>query len=82
MSEEHGKHGPYHRTGTPGGHGCPVGTLPITVCGSDGQPVPAYLLDAGTDASELELLRTVAKGLSVQWGCDNLGWWATVPRNE
>jgi hypothetical protein len=50
--------------------------------GPDGQAVPAYLLDAGADASELELLRTVAQGLGVRWGRDDLGWWATVARQE
>jgi len=37
------------------------------------------LLDAGPDSSELELLRTVAAGLGVQWGRDDFGWWAAVP---
>jgi hypothetical protein len=37
------------------------------------------LLDAGKDASELELLRTVAAGIGIQWGHDDFGWWAVVP---
>lgn len=82
MAERLGKSGPYHRTGEPGGLGCQVASLPITLKGPDGQPVPAYLLDAGAEASELELLRTVAKGLGVRWGRDELGWWATVARQE
>ncbi len=36
-------------------------------------------MDAGTEASELELLRTVALSLGVRWGKDDLGWWAAVP---
>ena len=39
----------------------------------------ADLLDAGTDATEVELLRTIAEGLGVRWGHDDLGWWAAVP---
>jgi hypothetical protein len=57
-------------------------TLPITGKGPDGQPVPAYLLDAGAEARELELLRTVAHGLGIRWGRDDFGWWAVVPRQE
>lgn len=79
MSEGLGKHGPFHRLGEPGGLGCPVGVLPITFKGPDGFPVSANLLDAGTKATELELLRTVVQGLGVRWGHDNLGWWAVVP---
>ena len=82
MSEPPGKFGPYHRTGEPGGPGCPVASLPITLKGPGGEPVPPYLLDAGAGASELELLRTVAAGLGVRWGRDDHGWWATVPRQE
>jgi hypothetical protein len=80
MENRFGKYGPYCRTGEPGGPGCKVAALPITLKDTDGSPVPAHLLDAGTAASELELLRTVAQGMGVQWGKDDLGWWATVPR--
>jgi hypothetical protein len=73
------EYGPYHRLGEPGGPGCPVGILPITVKGQDGTPVSARLLDAGTEATELELLRTVAQGFGVRWGHDDLGWWAVIP---
>jgi hypothetical protein len=59
-----------------------VSSLPITLKGPDGGPRAAYLLDAGADASELGLLRTVAQGLGIRWGRDDLGWWATVPREE
>ena len=79
MSEQHG---PYHRLGEPGGPGCPVTALPILIQGPDGSPIPAQLLDAGTKATELELLRTIAQGLGVRWGHDNLGWWAVVPHQE
>lgn len=46
--------------------------------GLDGADTPGHLLDAGLEASELELLRTVANGLGVRWGRDDLGWWAVV----
>ena len=73
------KHGPFHRLGEPGGPGCPVSALPITLKAPDGSPVLARLLDAGKEATELELLRTVAQELGVRWGHDDLGWWAAVP---
>ena len=76
MSEQHG---PYHRQGEPGGKGCAVGVLPISLRAPDGSLIAAWLLDAGTEASELELLRTVAARLGVCWGHDDLGWWAAVP---
>jgi len=79
MSEGLGKHGPFHRTGEPGGPGCPVGVLPIAFKGPDGSPVSAQLLDAGPEATELELLRTIVQGLGIRWGHDGLGWWAVVP---
>jgi hypothetical protein len=82
MSTERGKHGPYHRIGEPGGPGCSVASLPITVTGPDGAPMAAFLLDAGETASELELLRTVAAGLGARWGKDDSGWWAVVARQE
>jgi len=63
----------YHRRGEPGGPCCPLGILPVTV--SD---VAAELLDAGPEATETELLRTVASRLGVQWGHDDFGWWAVV----
>ena len=72
-------YGPYHRLGEPGGPGCQVTALAITLKGADGSPSPAHLLDAGTLASEVELLRTVAAGLGIRWGHDDLGWWAVVP---
>jgi hypothetical protein len=72
-------HGPFHRVGSPGGPGCPVGELPIQFRRPDGSFGSAVLLDAGPNATELELLRTVAEGLGVRWGHDDLGWWAVVP---
>ena len=44
----------------------------------DGAEIAGHLLDAGKDATELELLRTVAQGLGVRWGHDEFGWWAAV----
>jgi len=54
--------------------------LPISgqASGTD-RVMEASLLDAGETATELELLRTVASGLSVVWGQDELGVWAVVP---
>lgn len=74
--------GPYHRIGEPGGPGCPVSSLPIKAVASDGSRTTAVLLDAGTEATELELLRTVSSGLGIRWGHDDLGWWAVVPTAE
>jgi hypothetical protein len=76
------KHGPFHRLGEPGGPGCAVGVLPISLKGPDGLLVAASLLDAGTDATELELLRTVATQFGVRWGRDDHGWWAAVPSQK
>jgi hypothetical protein len=79
MSENHG---PFHRLGEPGGPACPVGVLPITLCDAEGRPTSGSLLDAGAEASEIELLRTIASRLGVKWGCDALGWWAVVKEIE
>jgi hypothetical protein len=75
MSKEYG---PYHRTGQPGGPGCPVGILPISAKGPDDTTFKAELLDAGKESTELELLRTIASRLGVRWGHDEGGWWAVV----
>lgn len=75
MSEQHG---PYHRTGEPGGPGARVAAIRVSVRGPDGALFPADLLDAG-QATEVELLRTVAAGLGASWGHDDLGWWAVIP---
>ncbi|HEY1171359.1 MAG TPA: hypothetical protein VGH19_08335 [Verrucomicrobiae bacterium] len=68
----------YHRKGEPGGPSCPVGILPITIKNSHGELVTAELLDAGPEASEMELLRTIASRMGVRWGHDEFGWWAVV----
>ena len=75
-------YGPYHRVGAPGGPGCPVGVLPIMSKSTEGELIPGLLLDAGKEASELELLRTIAMRYGVQWGHDDLGWWAAVKTEE
>ena len=82
MTNNPGNHGPYHRTGEPGGPGCAVRELSITLKAQDGSAIPAYLLDAGAAATEVELLRTVASGMGIRWGHDDLGWWAVVPRQS
>ncbi len=79
MSENHG---PFHRFGEPGGPGCPVGVLPISLLDGEGKRITGSLLDAGTEATELELLRTIASRLGVKWGSDSLGWWAVVKEVE
>ena len=79
MSENHN---PFHRLGKPGGEGCPLGVLPINGKDSEGNTFSAQLLDAGKEASEIELLRTIASRFGVQWGSDDLGWWAVVREAE
>ncbi|MCW1883231.1 hypothetical protein OKA04_00720 [Luteolibacter flavescens] len=79
MSENHG---PFHRLGEPGGPGCPVGILPIAVSDAQGGQVSGSLLDAGTESTEIELLRTIAARFGVKWGRDDLGWWAVVKEVE
>ena len=72
--------GPYHqRHGAPGGPGCSVAVIPITLKKTAGADQSAELLDAGPNVSELELLRTIAQRLDIQWGRDDSGWWAAVP---
>jgi hypothetical protein len=72
-------HSPYHRKGAPGGLGCRVNLLPVQGQSAQGTPTAFALLDAGKEATEIELLRTIAKGLGVKWGQDDAGWWAAVP---
>jgi len=69
----------YHRLGEPGGPACSVGVLSIEFKAPNGEFKSGVLLDAGKDASEVELLRTIASRLGVHWGHDELGWWAAVP---
>jgi hypothetical protein len=52
--------------------------LEISAKMPDGEYRNGHLLDAGKEASEVELLRTIAKQLGVNWGHDDLGWWAVV----
>ncbi len=47
---------------------------------ANGNPMPMHLLDGGPNSTEVELLRTIAKGMGVHWGHDEFGWWAMVPR--
>jgi hypothetical protein len=77
MSSE--PHGPYHRTGEPGGPGADVAAMPIEAVAPDGERIAAHLLDAQGDADEAALLRTICHTLGVTWGHDDLGWWAVVP---
>lgn len=74
------KYGPYCRIGVPGGPGCRVAAIPMSgrASGSD-QVIEGSLLDGGPEASEVELLRTVAHCLGIVWGHDEMGWWAMVP---
>src|SRR4051812_1566092 len=71
--------GPFHRLGTPGGPGCRVTMIPVQGKAPDGVITDGSLIDAGPNAPEIELLRTVASGLGVIWGHDEFGWWAAVP---
>ena len=70
--------GPYHRKGQPGGPGCAVAILPISVKAPDGTTLQGELLDGGPESTELELLRAIASRLGVHWGNDEFGWWAIV----
>jgi len=74
------EYGPYHRKGAPGGPGCRVAAIPFRgkASGTD-QIIEGSLVDGGPEASEVEMLRTVAHCLGVVWGQDDLGWWAMVP---
>src|SRR5947209_1116861 len=72
----------HRRHGGPGGPGCDVTAVPIDLKWPDGSLRLAELLDAGPDASEIELLRTVALRLGIQWGHDDSGWWAAVPSDR
>lgn len=78
-SSERKELAPYHRLGEPGGPGCVVGTLPISINGPDGSPIEATLLDGGPESTEVELLRTVLLRFGVRWGHDDFGWWAVAP---
>lgn len=71
-------HGPFHRKGQSTDPGARCAALEIQAKLPDGSIIPARLLDAGTDATEVELLRTVARRLGVKWGRDDLGWWAVL----
>ncbi len=72
----------YHRLGEPGGPGCGVGILDIEFPSANGKVKAGELLDGGKNASELELLRTVAARLGVKWGNDDLGWWAIAEKSK
>jgi hypothetical protein len=69
----------YHRIGEPGGPGAEVIAARIAIRAEDGSLHAAHLLDAQADATEVQLLRTICSTLGVNWGHDDLGWWATVP---
>ena len=69
----------FHRLGVPGGPGCEVTALRATGKDDNGNPQAIDFLDAGPNATEVELLRTIAATLGVRWGHDELGWWAAVP---
>lgn len=53
--------------------------MAIQVRGGSGGLVPAQLLGAQGESTEVELLRAVCAGMGVRWGRDDLGWWAVVP---
>lgn len=69
----------YHRNGEPGGPACTVAVLPVSTKTADGKITNVSLLDAGPEATEVELLRTIASRYGVRWGHDEHGWWASVP---
>ena len=75
-------HGPYHRRGQPGGPGCAVTELPVSTKLPSGEIISMALLSAAGNATEIELLRTIAHSLRIQWGQDEFGWWAAVPSSS
>lgn len=72
----------HERVGEPGGPGCEVTHLEITFRDANGHEVDGELMDAGSDTTELALLRTVANRLGVAWGRDGSGWWAAVQKDK
>lgn len=79
MKENDEKKVTAHRRGGPGGEGCRVSVLPITAKSPDGTRFEAQLLDAGSESTEVELLRTIVEKMGVRWGHDDIGWWAMAP---
>jgi hypothetical protein len=71
--------GSFDRLGTPGGPPAELSASEINLHGLNGEPIPAHLLDAGPESTEVGLLRAVCSGIGVTWGQDELGWWAVVP---
>ncbi|MDQ1358409.1 MAG: hypothetical protein QOF20_2972 [Acidimicrobiaceae bacterium] len=69
----------FHRVGEPGGPSATVAAQAIHIPGLNGEPLPAHLLDAGSESTEVELLRAICAGIGVKWGHDEQGWWAVVP---
>jgi hypothetical protein len=72
----------YHRLGEPGGPGCAVTIIKAVGKNPDGTRQPIEFWNPDANATELELLRTVAARFDVNWGHDDLGWWAAVPVSE
>lgn len=73
------EHGPYNRRGGPGGPPSEVTALAITMKDEHGNARQATLLDGGSEATELGLLRAVCRQIGAHWGQDDLGWWAVIP---
>ena len=69
----------YHRTGEPGGSGCTLGVLQATANSPSGADIQVQILDGGESSTEVEVLRTVASRMGIQWGHDEFGWWAAYP---
>jgi hypothetical protein len=67
------------RSGQPGGPGCKLAILDIRYADARGQSIEGKLIDAGKEASEVQMLRTIAHRLGINWGQDDMGWWAIVP---
>ena len=71
-------HGPYHRLGAPGGPGCTLTAIPISFTDASGAIASGQLVSAPIDGTEVEILRSIAHKLGIQWGHDEFGWWAVV----
>ncbi len=68
------------RSGAPGGPTCEISYQTIETKSEDGTIHQDFLITPAGEASEVELLRTIAQRLKIRWGQDEQGWWATVPK--
>ncbi|MAS94409.1 MAG: hypothetical protein CMO55_14515 [Verrucomicrobiales bacterium] len=70
----------FHRLGGPGMPSCRVVAVDIEYRDANGVLHDGELIDPETEATELDLLRSVAHRLGVHWGEDEFGWWSVLPK--